>query len=208
MKFDLNKIMGVASRARDLVSQGQQIISTGQNVYEVLNKNVKNKDKNQIIESISDSEECPEEVTEIKNSQSEYQCKDKIMTVVGSISTPLGAVTTLNEIVDKANETIRFCEEQKTLRTEIKANASVEISKINAMADLMRDYLQRSFDERASLFDNYFSILGKALNKGDNVLVAQTLQSINSLAASSPFKDLADINKVSTMLAEGGEWDI
>lgn len=48
----------------------------------------------------------------------------------------------------------------------------------------------------------------RALESGDNTLVAQTLQSINSLAASSPFKDLADLGKVSTMLAEGGEWDI
>ncbi len=76
------------------------------------------------------------------------------------------------------------------------------------MADMVRDYLKRSFDERAGLFDGYFTVLDKALEKGDNTLVAQTLQSINSLAASSPFKDLADINKVAALLTEGGEWDI
>ena len=114
----------------------------------------------------------------------------------------------IGKMARQANETMRFCEEQKTIRAEIRANATVEITKINAMADMVRDYLKRSFDERAGLFDNYFSVLDKALGNGDNTLVAQTLQSINSLAASSPFKDLADIGKVSTMLAEGGEWDI
>ena len=114
----------------------------------------------------------------------------------------------IGEMARQANETMRFCEEQKTIRAEIRANAAVEITKINAMADMVRDYLKRSFDERAGLFDNYFSVLDKALESGDNTLAVQTLQSINSLAASSPFKDLADIGKVSTMLAEGSEWDI
>ena len=38
--------------------------------------------------------------------------------------------------------------------------------------------------------------------------LAATLQSINSLAASSPFKDLNDIGKVTQNLSMGGEWDI
>ncbi|MDE5785282.1 MAG: hypothetical protein K2H98_01995, partial [Duncaniella sp.] len=82
------------------------------------------------------------------------------------------------------------------------------IRKIDARADMVRDYLNRSFDERAGLFDSYFSVLDKALEKGDNTLVVQTLQSINSLAVSSPFKDLADINKVTAMLENNEEWDI
>lgn len=39
-------------------------------------------------------------------------------------------------------------------------------------------------------------------------LMASTLQSINSLAASSPFKDLNDLGKVKQCLSQGGEWDI
>lgn len=131
-----------------------------------------------------------------------------LASTVAGLGSPTSVVSTIQNMIQQANDTIRYCQEQETLRTEIKANAAIEISKINAMADMVRDYLNRSFDERAALFDNYFSVLDKALTQGNNTVVAQTLQSINSLAASSPFKDLADINKVTTTLSEGGEWDI
>lgn len=105
-------------------------------------------------------------------------------------------------------ETIKFCEVQKTKRIQIRAESKVKITQINAMTECIKDYLNRSFDERGKLFDNYFSILDRAI-EGDNIeLMAATLQSINSLAASSPFKDLNDIGKVTQNLSAGGEWDI
>ena len=105
-------------------------------------------------------------------------------------------------------ETIKFCEVQKTKREKIRADSNVKLAQINSMTECIKDYLNRSFDERGKLFDNYFSVLDKAI-EGDNMeLMAATLQSINSLAASSPFKDLNDIGKVTQNLSEGGEWDI
>ena len=105
-------------------------------------------------------------------------------------------------------ETIKFCEVQKTKREKIRAESNVKLAQINSMTECIKDYLNRSFDERGKLFDNYFSVLDKAI-EGDNMeLMAATLQSINSLAASSPFKDLNDIGKVTQNLSEGGEWDI
>lgn len=105
-------------------------------------------------------------------------------------------------------ETIKFCEVQKTKREKIRADSNVKLAQINSMTECIKDYLNRSFDERGKLFDNYFSVLDKAI-EGDNLeLMSATLQSINSLAASSPFKDLNDIGKVSQNLSEGGEWDI
>ena len=105
-------------------------------------------------------------------------------------------------------ETIKFCEVQKTKREKIRAESNVKLAQINSMTECIKDYLNRSFDERGKLFDNYFNVLDKAI-EGDNMeLMAATLQSINSLAASSPFKDLNDIGKVTQNLSMGGEWDI
>ena len=204
MKFDFKKIQELASQVPDIISKGQQVIGTVQDTTPktVLSAESKTQPVDKKEEDILQEDEIME--SEYKESES----LELAITGVGYLKVPGDVTAMIGEMARQANETMRFCEEQKTIRTEIRANAAVEITKINAMADMVRDYLKRSFDERAGLFDNYFSVLDKALENGDNTLVAQTLSSINSLAASSPFKDLADIGKVSTMLAEGGEWDI
>lgn len=212
MKLDFKKIQELASQVPDIISKGQQVIGTVQTVVETF----RSKDTTPTALS-AESKTQPadnEEEGVLQDDEvmgSEYKESESLelaITGVGYLKVPGDVTAMIGEMARQANETMRFCEEQKTIRTEIRANAAVEITKINAMADMVRDYLKRSFDERAGLFDNYFSVLDKALENGDNTLVAQTLQSINSLAASSPFKDLADIDKVSTMLAEGGEWNI
>ena len=213
MKFDFKKIQELASQVPDIISKGQQVIGTVQTVVESFSS----KDSTPTTALSAESKTLPanneEEdiLQEDEVMESEYRESESLelaITGVGYLKVPGDVTAMIGEMARQANETMRFCEEQKTIRTEIRANAAVEITKINAMADMVRDYLKRSFDERAGLFDNYFLVLDKALENGDNTLVAQTLQSINSLAASSPFKDLADLGKVSTMLAEGGEWDI
>ena len=213
MKFDFKKIQNLASQVPDIISKGQQVIGTVQTVVKTFGTKDTTPKTTLLADSKTESdnniEECNLQEVEVMESESkESQNLDLSIAGVATLSAPVEVVTTISEMVRQANETMRFCEEQKTIRAEIRANAAVEITKINAMADMVRDYLKRSFDERAGLFDNYFSVLDKALESGDNTLVAQTLQSINSLAASSPFKDLADINKVSALLSEGGEWDI
>ena len=213
MKFDFKKIQELASQVPDIISKGQQVIGTVQTVVETIR--AKDTTPKTVLSAESKTLPVDNEVEDILQEdevmESEYNESESLelaITGVGYLKVPGDVTAMIGEMARQANETMRFCEEQKTIRTEIRANAAVEITKINAMADMVRDYLKQSFDERAGLFDNYFSVLDKALESGDNTLVAQTLQSINTLAASSPFKDLADIGKVSTMLAEGGEWDI
>ena len=213
MKFDFKKIQELASQVPDIISKGQQVIGTVQTVVETIR--AKDTTPKTVLSAESKTLPVDNEVEDILQEdevmESEYNESESLelaITGVGYLKVPGDVTAMIGEMARQANETMRFCEEQKTIRTEIRANAAVEITKINAMADMVRDYLKQSFDERAGLFDNYFSVLDKALESGDNTLAVQTLQSINSLAASSPFKDLADIGKVSTMLAEGGEWDI
>lgn len=212
MNIDFKNIQVVASRMPEIISKGQKVIGSVQTLYSSL----KSKDTPCRIDSLVESQASSDNVSETAKPQNDntgVECNtskslDLSIEGVGTLSAPIEVVTTINEMARQANETIRFCEEQKTTRTDIRANATKEITKINVMANMVRDYLKQSFDERAELFDNYFLVLDRALERGDNTLVAQTLQSINSLAASSPFKDLSDFGKVSTMLAEGGEWDI
>lgn len=214
MKIDLVKIRALASQAPDIINKGQQVIATAQTITSSLKRN-DSSENSQLLsknESNDDSEfnqiqEKDADIIQYSENQKSGDPKHSIVNAVALLA-PTDVVTAINNMVSQASATIRYCEEQETVRTDIRAKAAVEISKINTMAGMVRDYLNRSFDERAGLFDNYFSILDKALERGDNTLVAQTLQSINSLAASSPFKDIADMNKFSSMLIEEDEWDI
>lgn len=205
MKIDFKQIQSLASQIPDIISKGEKAVGVVNPIVEKVhpqNKVNKSTDDNHLIEPID------EEEIEVVNQEKTSSENNHLEKFAFTLNTPVAVATTINEMLQQANETMQFCEEQETARAEMRTKARVEISKINAMADMVRDYLKRSFDERAGLFDGYFKVLDNALEKGDNALVAQTLQSVNSLAASSPFKDIADINKVSTLLSEGGEWNI
>lgn len=66
--------------------------------------------------------------------------------------------------------------------------------------------MEKTFDERRNNFDKLFSLVDQAIETGDNNLLSLSLQNINSLAASSPFKD---ISVMKDQLESGDtEWDI
>ncbi len=216
-QIDMKQLKDLASQVPDIISKGKQILDAAKNVMSTVqnlgktDEKKENSKKDELL-LVAETEVTVEDHTEIPPAvpaENKLNKKSELTeTLTKTISTPLAVTQTINELIKQAGETIRFCNEQETVRTEIRARSEVERRKIDAMADMVRDYLNKSFDERAGLFDNYFSVLDKALENGDNILVAQTLQSINSLAESSPFKDLADLDKVSAMLTDGAEWDI
>ena len=63
--------------------------------------------------------------------------------------------------------------------------------------------------ERRYLFEQQFKVVDHALMTGNTEELAISLQSINDLAKSSPFKALADIGNVQRALTqEGSTFDI
>lgn len=143
-------------------------------------------------------------------------CLQESVTSIGSIATPTDAVTALalmgTELAKLGSEVakgVQICQVEETKRVEIKARMEVEITKINAISKLLSDYLNKTFDERAALFNSYFNVLDKAMELGDRELMAATLGNINSLAAQSPFKNLADFASVQRQLEQTDTvWDI
>ncbi|MBK9248793.1 MAG: hypothetical protein IPM69_11915 [Ignavibacteria bacterium] len=61
-------------------------------------------------------------------------------------------------------------------------------------------YLEKTFDERKDIFKQQFKVVDDALAKGNIQQLALGLDSINKLATSSPFKDLASIENVGNAL--------
>lgn len=121
---------------------------------------------------------------------------------------PIAAITGFSDIVKEAIDTIKFCEEQETERTKILAQRDAYIRKIEAEKEVLLDYLERSFDERKENFRKFFEMADKAIASGNNEQLAMVLDGVNNLAASSPFKDLADIKSTREALSDKEkEWD-
>lgn len=110
--------------------------------------------------------------------------------------------------IEKSADVAKFCEEQKTKRAQIRAQTQVAIHQIDTVRDFLKDYLQRSFDERRHIFDKEFEVVDKCLASGDIQALAITLNSITNLAQSSPFKALADLGSVRKTLENKGTFDI
>lgn len=110
--------------------------------------------------------------------------------------------------VDKSADVAKFCEEQKTKRAAIRANAQVAIHQIDSVRMFLQDYLDKSFDERRMLFAKHFEVVDKCLEKGDVQALAVSLNAITDLATSSPFKALADIKGVRNAIENHSTFDI
>lgn len=123
-------------------------------------------------------------------------------------SSPQAAKDSFDKFVKVAGEVAKFSELQETKRTQIRADAEVAIKKVEAMRDILKQYLEKSFDERSAVFMKQFEVVDQALAKGDNTMLSAGLTAINELAASSPFKALADINSVQQMLTDDSKFDL
>ena len=96
---------------------------------------------------------------------------------------------------------------EATKQETIRARKDVELKEIHAKSELFMMYLERSFDERQKNFADLFAALDTAMQSGGDV--AMILGAITTLAASSPFKDLHDIDLVRKNLADPDhEWTV
>lgn len=126
-----------------------------------------------------------------------------------SLNSPAEVLSFIKAFTEAATDAVKFCEVQETKRENIRATRDVYIKRLEVQRDIIIDYLERSFDERRKLFELQFKVVNHALETGDTKQLELSLQSINDLAKSSPFKDLAEIGKVQQALSqEGSTFDI
>ena len=129
---------------------------------------------------------------------------------INNISTAIDALNCIAEIGDIVSNTIKTCQEEETKREAIRTNRDIQIEKIHQKCDLIRSYLDRTFDERARIFDKQFEVLDEALRTRDLKMLEMTLTHIHTLAAQSPFKNLSDFEQTQKALLdkENTIWDI
>lgn len=125
-----------------------------------------------------------------------------------TVSSPIDVANLLKDVLDAAQAYAVTREEEATKREAIAARRDVLLSEIEAKRELFITYLNRSFDERERNFEKLFAVLDEALG-GDGSQVASILGSITTLAASSPFKELHDIEFVRAAVQDPDHvWDV
>jgi len=125
-----------------------------------------------------------------------------------SASNPTEALQALTVFVEATNETIKFVKMQETKQTQILADRDKKIAQIEATKEILKEYLDKTFDERKDAFNKYFEVVDAALEKGDTAVLSKALDSINSLATSSPFKDLSNMQTFTTLMSNNEDLDI
>ncbi|WP_204141294.1 hypothetical protein [Halomicronema sp. CCY15110] len=105
-----------------------------------------------------------------------------------------------NQLVDAYTEYQRVAQEERTKRREIDAWEKAALATIEQRRDVMMQFLDLAFNERAEIFREFFTLADQAIATGDNDQLAVVLASIVEMAKSSPFKDLADLTKVESAL--------
>ena len=113
----------------------------------------------------------------------------------------------LQQMVSAYTEYMKVAQQEQTKRRKIDAWEQTTIAKISAQRNLLMEYLDRSFDERAENFRSLFCVVDRALTAGNNEQLALALNSITEIAKSSPFKDLANLASVRAALDDPDhEW--
>lgn len=132
----------------------------------------------------------------------EYVNYELVDSVVDFVENP-SLLNVFKNIYNNTLESIKFCEEQKTERARIKEESKQIIEQLHIQRDFLISYLDKTFDERKSQFDYYFKALDKAVEANNPQLMAMCLNSISTLALSSPFRPLIEAQKQYAELAAG-----
>ena len=164
--------------------------------------------ENTIVETIEETE-VTEDISCVKEGMTAEEDEQFVNYVFDNtqldFSSSQAAAESFEKFITIAGEVAKFTELQETKRTQIRSNADVAIKKVEAMREVLQEYLTKSFDERSAIFAKHFEVVDSALINGDTAMLSAGLNAINELAASSPFKALADFNSVQQMLLTDNE---
>jgi len=216
----VNKLSNIGKNSINTITQKVGSIVTKNNLPRKLEPSENLPDENSIPEDEDaqsdvkdDSPVSDDETLKIASDEEDDKFVDSItsdvlVSGIKSIATPAEALTMIDDLVKMTGEVEKFREAQKTKRTAIEAEKDVALARLQAQKELLLEYLDKTFDERKLNFQKYFDVIDDALVKGNTKQLAMGLNSINELAQSSPFKDLANIDQVGKALEDKNyEWD-
>ena len=208
--FDQNKDE-IKTKAKKIVDDG---IKSFQDA--AINKadnfmNSKNNTKDITSSSSNNHVQKNKEQVEVKaENDFDNQVRKDLVGTVKSIAAgnPAEAAQVLKRFIEVAGDVAKFTEQQKTVRKDIEAKRDSDIARIQAQKEIIMIYLEKSFDERKENFSKLFQVIDHAIANNNMQQLALGLDSINQLAASSPFKALATLESTKEAINDKNHiWD-
>ena len=121
---------------------------------------------------------------------------------------PEQALNTLMDLYNRYAALEECRESNRTERERIQAEKEKALAQIAATKDVLMNYLNRSFDERAAIFKKDFECIDAAIANNNIEALAIMVNSVSTLAAQSPFKPLVDLAQVKRNLLSSDEIEI
>ncbi len=120
-----------------------------------------------------------------------------------------GISSLVDGVVGHYVEMKKAIEREETIRENIKANKEIEICKIKETTKIILTYLEKSYDERKTQFENYFNRIDKALELHDVNALGILVAGVVELSKNTPFKDLVNVAQVQSDLADPNKvWEL
>jgi hypothetical protein len=102
-------------------------------------------------------------------------------------------VTSLQSLYQSFNEYRSLREAEKTKRVAIEQEAKVAIERIRAETEVIKDYFDKTYQERRQNFAQFFALLDRALEKGDENAMQTALTGIIESTRQSPLRDAVNV---------------
>jgi len=93
------------------------------------------------------------------------------------------------KISSDLKEYLSIVETERTKRLEIKSSYQAEVKRIDALRGVFETFLDRSFEERQSNFEELFRVIRKSMEKNDLHTLEITLAAAVEIAKVSPLAE-------------------
>ncbi|MDO9213177.1 MAG: hypothetical protein Q7U23_05010 [Methylococcales bacterium] len=93
-----------------------------------------------------------------------------------------------NRLVDAYKECTIISEQEQTKRENIRAYRDINVKAIEENSVILKDYLEKTFAERAYAIQEMFDRLDKGIESGDTQLMALTIGAIVDITKQSPLE--------------------
>ena len=106
------------------------------------------------------------------------------------------ALSALTTIVNAVQESIQIHQTESTKREKLRTYRETEVGRIKAAEAILRDYFDRTFEERRDTNKRLFDSLDLALKSGDLTAMQTVVGGIVDVARTSPLANVGDLGEL------------
>lgn len=107
---------------------------------------------------------------------------------------PVSATTSaFSLLVQSYQEYVKIKQVETTKREMIRAQRDVAISRIQAQKEILQQYLESSFSERAANFTRMFDLLDEGLARGDDKAIGAAMSMIIKQVETNPLDGISQL---------------